>query len=258
MPGAEEVLALLELRLQALSRRLGRHRRRLRPHRRDAAAAGPAGGAGLVHAAGLPDGAAGGQGAQAGADPRRRGADAGRQRLRRHRAAARRARRGARAALRARGQRAAGADPRAGGAGRGAALATRPCRCSATASTAWSPTGSSRPPAPTTGARAGCWPRTRCWPRSTSPSPGSRCGARSTAPSEPVGVEALTELAGDAVRRRPTRWRPAAREGPFRVTRQPRRCGAAAGAAVRQPRPRSTWRATATSSSSPSAPTVDC
>ena len=52
IPGAEEVLALLELRLHALSGRVGRHRRRLRADRRDAAAAGAARGAGLVHAAG--------------------------------------------------------------------------------------------------------------------------------------------------------------------------------------------------------------
>ena len=40
IPGAEEVLALLELRLHALVGRLGRDRRRLRAHGRDAAAAG--------------------------------------------------------------------------------------------------------------------------------------------------------------------------------------------------------------------------
>ncbi len=54
IPGAEEVLALLELRLHARSGSLGRDRRRLRPHGRDAAAARAAGGARLVHAAGLP------------------------------------------------------------------------------------------------------------------------------------------------------------------------------------------------------------
>ena len=63
-------------------RRLGPGRRRLRPDRRDAAAARAARGARLVHAARLPGPAAGGQGAAAGADPRRRGPDAGRQRLR--------------------------------------------------------------------------------------------------------------------------------------------------------------------------------
>ena len=155
IPGAEEVLALLELRLHALSERVGRHRRRLRADGRDAAAAGAAGGARVVHAAGVPGRAPGRPGAQAGAVPGGRRTDARGLGLRRGRAAAPRARRGARAALRSRLQRPAGADPGDGGAGRGPALATRRCRCSATASTASWPTASSRPRVPTTGGPAG-------------------------------------------------------------------------------------------------------
>ncbi len=45
LPGAEEVLALLEVRAQVTSRAVGPRRRRLRADRRDAAAAGAAGGA---------------------------------------------------------------------------------------------------------------------------------------------------------------------------------------------------------------------
>ena len=137
-------------------RRLGRHRRRLRADRRDAAAARAAGGARLVHAA------------RASRSQRRvvkalrpvltRAAGVpmpGGHRLRRRRAAARRARRGPRPALRARRQRPARAHPRDRRAGRGAPRPTRRSRCSATASTVSSPTGSSRPRAPTTGGPAG-------------------------------------------------------------------------------------------------------
>ena len=64
IPGAEEVLALLELRAARALGRVGRDRRRLRADRRDAAAARAARGARLVHGAGLPRRAAGRQGAR--------------------------------------------------------------------------------------------------------------------------------------------------------------------------------------------------
>ena len=95
IPGAEEVLALLELRNHALSGDVGRDHRRLRAHRGDAAAAGAARGARLVHDPRLRRAAPGRPGAAAGADPGRRRADARGLRLRRDRAAAPRPRAGA-------------------------------------------------------------------------------------------------------------------------------------------------------------------
>ena len=76
LPGAEEVLALLEVRDQVRSGPLGPGGRRLRADRRDAAAAGPAGGAGLVRRAGVPGGAAARADAAPDAGPGGRGAGA--------------------------------------------------------------------------------------------------------------------------------------------------------------------------------------
>ncbi len=104
---------------------VGRHRRRLRAHRGDAAAPCPARGARLVHGARLPGGAPHRQGAPPGPEPGRRGADAAGHGLRRDAAPARRARRGARAAHRAGGERPGGPDPGVRGAGGGQAVADR-------------------------------------------------------------------------------------------------------------------------------------
>ena len=96
VPGAEEVLALLELRAARASGRWDVVVVDCAPDRGDAAAAGAAGGPRLVHRPGPPRRAPRGQGPAAGAHPRGGRADAGGRGLRRRRAAARRARRGAR------------------------------------------------------------------------------------------------------------------------------------------------------------------
>ena len=72
LPGAEEVLALLELRAQVADGALGHRRRRLRADRRDAAAAGAARGAALVDAADVPARPSGAADAAPGAHPPRR------------------------------------------------------------------------------------------------------------------------------------------------------------------------------------------
>ena len=242
IPGAEEVLALLELRLHRPVGRVGRDRGRLRSDRRDAAAARAARGTGLVHAPGVPGRAAGREGAPAGAEPGGWRPDARRHGLRRDRAVARRARGGPDAAQRAGLQRAAGADAGERRARRGAPLPRR-CRCSGTGSTVSWPTGSSRPTAPTTGGPAGWSPRTRCSSGSGSPSPGCRSGAR--VPPARAG------RGGCRHRPRPRglrRHRPAGDlpvPGPFRLRRT--EAGAVLRLACRWSRaPRSTWRATAT------------
>ena len=155
IPGAEEVLALLELRLHGAVGRVGRDRRRLRTDRRDAAAARAARGARLVHGAGAARSSAGWS--------RRCGrCSAGPPACRcpatpssTPRAAARRARRGAGAAEPARTRACGWCSPRRTSCSPRPGARTRRCRCSATASTAWWPTGSSRPRAPTPGAPAG-------------------------------------------------------------------------------------------------------
>jgi hypothetical protein len=85
------------------------------------------------------------------------------------------------------------------------AARTRRSPCSATASTAWSPTGSSRPRAPTTGGPAGCWPRTRCSPRWRRRSRAAPL-ALGVPTAEPVGVAAPAGPGRRDVRRsRPAR-----------------------------------------------------
>ena len=215
IPGAEEVLALLELRQPRALRRVGRDRRRLRADRRDAAAARPARGARLVHEPGLPA-------------SQRRVVKALRPVL--SRAAGRADARGRRSSTRSSGCTReleqvrtilTGQDasvrlvltPETGRAGRGAPLATRRCRSSATASTASSPTGSS----PTGGGdpwRAG-------WVGRAARGAGARCRQSFAdvavwllgvpAPASRSGSTALADVRRGGVRRRATRspYRPA-------------------------------------------------
>ena len=143
--------------------RVGRHRRRLRAHGGDPAAAGPARGAGVVHVAGLPGRSDGWSRRSSPCSPERPGCRCPEDTVfdaveRLHR----RAGRGAGDARRPELVGAAGADPGARRARRGPPLATRPCRCSATGWTGWSPTGCSPARAPTAGGRPGWTPRPPC------------------------------------------------------------------------------------------------
>ena len=101
IPGAEEVLALLELRLHALSGEWDVIVVDCAPTAETLRLLALPEALGWYMERVLPDAAPGGQGAQAGAQPGRRRTDAGGQHLRRRGAAARRARRGARPAVRA-------------------------------------------------------------------------------------------------------------------------------------------------------------
>ena len=153
IPGAEEVLALLELRAARAVAASGTWSSSTarRPPRPCGCSRCPRR-SGWYMTARLPGRAPRGQGAAA-------GADAGRPACRCRRTTSSTPSSGctpsstrcAPLLTGPRRQRAAGAHPRGGGAGRGAARATRRCRSSATASTASSPTGSSPTGAPTRG-----------------------------------------------------------------------------------------------------------
>ena len=236
IPGAEEVLALLELRAAGRLRSLGRRRRRLRAHRRDAAAAGPARGARLVH------GPRAARRAQAWCSalrpvlsrtagvpmPRDSVFDA----LVRP---ARRARRGPRPAVRAGRERAARDDPRAGRARRGPPLVDHAVALRLPRRRRGGQPGLPAVPAPTTGARAGCAPRTRCSPRSSSPSPACRVWRSAYRAGEPVGRRGARRPGRRALRRRrparPARRRRAVRGAPHRGPAPCCGCGCPASAA---------------------------
>ncbi len=256
IPGAEEVLALLELRLHALSddwdlvvvdcaptaetlrllalpEALGWYMQRVFPVQQRVVKA-----------------------LRPGADPRRRRTHARRQRVRRRRAAARRARRGPRPALRARRQRPDRAHARGRGPGRGAprlhdALAVR-------------------------------LPRRRRRRQPGLPGRGRRrlAGRLGDGPGRGAGrgdpvVRRRPAVALGVPRRRARRRRRRSRTSPARCTTGPtpsprpacaarsrwsrsaRACSCGCGCRS-SPATRSTWRAAATSWWSPSAPTAGC
>ncbi len=225
-------------------RRLGRDRRRLRPDRRDAAAARPARGARRGTCTGSSRWSAGWcKALKPGAQPRGGRADAGGLGLRRDRAAARRARRGARPA---------------GRAGRSSVrlVLTPENVVLAEARRSLHDALALRLPRRRRRRQPGL-PRRRCRrlarrlgggpgrgarPGAISPSPGCRCGVRPTAPANRSAVEALTALAEELYADADPLADPAA-HGPLRFARERPRHHAAAGAAPRASARRSTWRA---------------
>ena len=202
IPGAEEVLALLELRTQVLSGEWDVVVVDCAPTAETLRLLALPEALGLVHGPGLPGRAPHREGAAAGAGPGGRRADAARRGVRRGRAAAPRPRGGARAAHRDGRQRAAGAHPRDRRGGRGPPLADhavavrlpgrrrrrQPGVPRATGADAWRAAGSRRRPAVLAEVRA-----------VVHRPAGLAVGYQ---PAEPVGVDALARLRRGGVRRR--------------------------------------------------------
>ena len=247
IPGAEEVLALLELRNHVVSGEWDVVIVDCAPTAETLRLLALPEALGLVHDPGLRRAAAGGPGAAAGAQPGRRGADAGGLGLRRGRAAARRPRAGAADPHREGRHRPAGADARDRRRRRGAAVADHAVALRLPRRRRDRQPGLPARVAATPGARAGSRPSRRCSPRCGSPSPTCRSGARRTAPSEPVGVDALAEFAEAAYDGDDPLAVPESGEGPLTITRTEHRRRAAHRAA-RSPSGRtSTSPGTATS-----------